>query len=179
MGGTRKLINYADGQVLSLKHKMFVDEWFRNGGDTTRAYLAVYEGDISVKSANTSGNKILVRGDVKAYIAEYEARRSNHLQITTNITREDMVNELNKILQSPKTADANKLKAIEQICKLLGLNEVEKHQMVHSMEQPLFAPLTPSNQIPTSDPLTIDITPKEEESNSLFDDDFDDSLPFD
>jgi hypothetical protein len=54
--------------------------------------------------------------------------------------------------------------------------------MVHSMEQPLFAPhntSSPSNQIETSDPQTIDITPKEEESNSLFDDDFDDSLPFD
>ena len=179
MGAPRKLINFKDGQQLSYKHKLFVDEWFRNGNDVTRAYLAVYEKSTSPKCANTSGNQILRRPEVEGYIAEYEARRSAQLQIQVNITREDMVNELNKILQSPKTADANKLKAIEQICKLLGLNEVEKHQMVHSMEQPLFAPLTPSNQIPTSDPLTIDITPKEEESNSLFDDDFDDSLPFD
>lgn len=56
---------------LTPKQKAFADEYIKNGGNATQAYISA---GYSEKGANRSANKLLTNTDVKEYIAEKQVK---------------------------------------------------------------------------------------------------------
>lgn len=52
---------------LTLKQRAFCEEYLRNGGNATQAYLAAYDGN-SALAANVESSRLLEREDIQDYI---------------------------------------------------------------------------------------------------------------
>jgi len=117
-------------EKLSDKQKRFIIEYFIDFNATQAALRAGY----SEKSAYQSGWK-LVRDPE---ISEILNLKSKDLLEASKVEKLDIINDLLKIkdLNMEKKPGIS-IKAIEQLNKMLGFNEVEKLNIFNS-EQPLF-----------------------------------------
>lgn len=109
------------------KHKMFADEYLKNGCVASTAYKSCYH-DVTEATARTQGSLLLINPNVKAYITEQLAALSQEKKIT----REYLVDELLLLINNCKTQGvdgsgtitdrANWNKAVQTLAKLLGFN---------------------------------------------------------
>ena len=103
------------------KHQAFVEAFFENNLNATRAYAKVY--GVDDKIAGASGPRLLQNVRVQAKIVEIQAENAKKVLIT----REELLRDLVDIKNSNKNEFApTTLKAIEIINKMCGFNEPER-----------------------------------------------------
>jgi phage terminase small subunit len=103
------------------KHQAFVEAFFENNLNATKAYAKVY--GVDDKTAGVNGHKLLKNTKIQVRIAEIQAISANKLLITREELLQDLVDikNLNKSEFAPSA-----LKAIEIINKMCGFNEPER-----------------------------------------------------
>lgn len=109
------------------RHKMFADEYLRNGLNGTQAYKSIYKG-VTEASARSTAPTLLANPSIKTYITE----QIKSLSLEKKITREYLVDDLLKLIESCQTQGvdgsgtivdrANWNKAIQTLSKILGFN---------------------------------------------------------
>lgn len=121
---------------LSPKHKLFCDQYIRNGFNATKAYKFVY--GVSDKVAGSSAPRLLENARVKEHL-EKEGQKAS---VKLEITREFLIKEYLELIESAKTDEnfidrGNWNKSLSQLAKLLGLDAAIKQEITIS-EQPLL-----------------------------------------
>lgn len=117
---------------LSAKHKAFCDEYLANGMNATQAYKSVYK--VTDKVAGASGVRLLENANIKEYLQKERQELAKRL----NITKEELLLDLQEIKNSNKgIRDGIAMKAIEIINKMSGFDAPIKSEITIS-EQPLL-----------------------------------------
>jgi phage terminase small subunit len=111
------------------RHQQFIDEYLSNGMNGTQAYKKVYPS-VQDNSARINANKLLTRTDVAEEVKKRQEATANKLEIT----REFIVQEYLELINSAKNDELgpdrnNWNKSLQQLSKLLGLNEPEKQDI--------------------------------------------------
>jgi phage terminase small subunit len=115
------------------RQKQFVNEYLGNGMNATQAALSA---GYSKKTAYSQGQRLLKHVEVKSEVEKTQAR----LLKNSNVKVEDLVNILKEITDNEMvTRPTAAIKAIEVMCKILGLNPTEKQEITYQY-QPLFGP---------------------------------------
>lgn len=132
---------------LNVKHKLFVEEYLRNGLNGTQAYLTIYKSVLKEDTARAAASRLLAKGNVKAFLEEKQAKVLDKLEITReDILRrlnsrsqlmeeitllasldsltEEQEKKLNRLNNLIRVSDANK--SDEMIARMLGFNEPDK-----------------------------------------------------
>jgi len=118
---------------MTLKQRQFIKEYLGNGGNATQA--AIVSG-YSKKTAYSSGQRLLKQVEIKKQIDEHQQRLLKDSD--TKVT--DLLNILKEITENEmERRPTASIKAIEVMCKILGLNATEKQEITHQY-QPLFGP---------------------------------------
>jgi phage terminase small subunit len=110
---------------LTPKQKKFCDEYLIDLNATQAAIRTGY----SEKTAQQASSRLLLNVVIKEYIESKQKKTSEKLEITKEVVLE-MVFKIAKA-ELEKTGD--RLKAFEIINKMLGLNDVEKHEVQQTM----------------------------------------------
>ena len=123
---------------LSVKHKLFCDEYLSNGMNATQAYKSVYK--VSDKIAGASGGRLLENVKIKAFLQEEGQKTADKLEIT----REFLIKEYLELIDSAKNDEnfidrGNWNKSLAQLAKLLGLDAAIKQEIIIKEEPPLFS----------------------------------------
>ena len=110
------------------KHKRVIDVWLSNGENGTQAYMEIYPN-----SEYESADKSFRRLTENARIQEYIAEKRKELSEKTEITRESLINDLERAKEmslvpnnSGQPNTQAYIKAVEAQAKMLGLNEPDK-----------------------------------------------------
>lgn len=118
--------------ALTKKNKAFLEEYVANGYNATRAYMKVYYPDTPIvvndatyTSSAGSAHKVLLKPESKAYIKELQHERFEQLSINADRVAEELSKMAFGLIGSD-CSENGKLKALEQITKLLGLNAPDK-----------------------------------------------------
>ena len=112
------------------RHKLFADEWLRNGNNSTQAYLYI-SPNVTQRTARVEGTRYLAKPNIKQYIAEKQANTAKKLQIDFEWILEQQQFILNlayirqkinestgEVYDAPDLTNANK--ALDQLSKLIG-----------------------------------------------------------
>ena len=122
---------------LTDKQKRFCDEYLIDFNATRSAIAAGY----SEKTAYAIGNENLKKVEIKEYIESKQNKTSEKLEVK----KEDIVKMVLDIAKSKGERTNDRLKAVEIINKMLGMNEAEKHDVKQILEQPLFPDVQEDN----------------------------------
>lgn len=121
---------------LSERQKLFVEYYLANGFNATQAAISA---GYSAKTAREQSSKLLTKLNIQKAVGKEQEKTSKKLEIT----RESLIEELLEIKSrcldeepsAGKFAQYNPaLKAIEQIAKMLGLNEPQKIEISGGVE---------------------------------------------
>ena len=120
--------------ALNNKQIAFIDEYFVNGFNGTKAYLSVYKG-VTDETAQRNASKSLSNAQVKVEVERRQAENKAKYEIS-----KDEIVEITKriMIDNEKSAPPFALKAAEILIKMAGLNAAEKHDHTVRTEQPLF-----------------------------------------
>jgi len=111
---------------LTPKQEMFCLAYLSNGFNGVQACKeAGYKGNDKTLSVVSAEN--LVKPSIKEFIDKEKAKTSKKL----NITRESLLEDLNKAKALALEEGDRQLPSYEQQAKMLGLNEPEKHEHKH------------------------------------------------
>lgn len=115
-----------NGDELTKKEKAFAEEYVRNGGNATQAYLAAY--DSCYDTAKGEGWRVLKREGVKKYITELQKEAFD----AACINAERVALKLAEIAFADKNDEAygpsSQLKALDLLQKQLGI----QHQKIEA-----------------------------------------------
>lgn len=107
---------------LTAKQQRFADEYLLDCNATQAAIRAGY----SSKTANEQGSRLLTNVSVQKELQQ----RISERQKSTNITQSDILKQLTKIgfktFEDIEIAPKDSLKALELICRLLGLDKAQQ-----------------------------------------------------
>ena len=107
---------------LSKKHIAFIEEYLSNGLVCSAAYRSVFK-NVTVKSSETLGSRLLGKVEVKEEIAKRQAITAAKL----DIKKDDLLKRLMDIAESQKDMMAStSVAAIKQASKMLGYDEPNK-----------------------------------------------------
>jgi phage terminase small subunit len=121
---------------LTDKQRKFCDEYLVDLNATQAAIRVGY----SEKTASEQSSRLLSNVKIKNYIQNKQKKTSDKLEIN----KELILQMVFDIAKSKGERTNDRLKAIEIVNKMLGLNEAEKHEVKEMLEQPLF-PDVPKN----------------------------------
>lgn len=117
----------------------FINNWFSNGFNGMRAYLAI-RPDVKESTAAVEATNILKKPNIKSYID----KRQEEIKDNEDIKLSYIVKELKFIIDDAKndkkTDRVSILKALDQLAKLGGLYTT-KTEITTKGEQPLFGPI--------------------------------------
>ena len=118
---------------MTIRQKQFVNEYLVNGFNATQAAIGA---GYSKKTAYSQGQRLLKHDEVKKQVTKVQEKLLSEGE--TKIS--DLVDTLKRITNDNEELRPNaSIKAIEVICKILGLNATEKQEITHQY-QPLFGP---------------------------------------
>lgn len=102
---------------LSKKHLNFIEHYFINGFNATKAYMEAYP-KASEKSASEAASRLLQRDEVAAEIKARQAELSEK----NEIKRDKIVTDLNELILNCKAKGdrRNLLGALNLLCKMSG-----------------------------------------------------------
>ena len=106
---------------LTDKHKAFCLEYFANGYNATQAYLKIYP-DSAYDSAKCNSNRLITNDNIKDYIRELKTNKEE----AAGLSWLKIANEFKNIAFDHNTEVRDRLRALEDINKMLGYNEAEK-----------------------------------------------------
>jgi len=119
---------------LSEKQKLFCNIYLKNGMNAKRAYI---QAGYSEKTAEQASSRLLSNVKVSEYIALKQQKTAKKLDIDREFILKELLDIKRRTLEEdpangkfPQYQHA--LKAIEQIAKMLGLNEPEKIEITGS-----------------------------------------------
>jgi len=121
---------------LTDKQQKFCDEYLV---DLNAKQAAIRVG-YSEKTASEQSSRLLSNVKIQNYIQNKQKKTSDKLEIN----KELILQMVFDIAKSKGERTNDRLKAIEIVNKMLGLNEAEKHEVKEMLEQPLF-PDVPKN----------------------------------
>jgi phage terminase small subunit len=121
---------------LTDKQQKFCDEYLVDLNATQAAIRVGY----SEKTASEQSSRLLSNVKIQNYIQNKQKKTSDKLEIN----KELILQMVFDIAKSKGERTNDRLKAIEIVNKMLGLNEAEKHEVKEMLEQPLF-PDVPKN----------------------------------
>jgi phage terminase small subunit len=119
---------------LTDKQKKFCLEYIRDWNATRAAIAAGY----SERSAKEIGCENLTKPNIKQFIEE----TLSDVGKVVGISKVSQLEELKKILLAKGEQTKDRLKAIEIINKMLGLNEAEKHDHTSKGNEISVSPIT-------------------------------------
>ena len=105
----------------SVKAKLFLEEYVRNGFNGTQAYLTIYT-NASEATAKARSSELLKDEKCVRYLREYIDSLNVH-----RATPQAVINGICDIAFNPNNSDELRLKALTQLSKILGL-EVQNIQ---------------------------------------------------
>ncbi len=118
---------------MTVRQEKFVNEYLSNGFNATQAAKSA---GYSEKTAYSQGQRLLKHDEVKEQVEKVREK----LLKDSETKVEDLVNVLKEITENEiERRPTASIKAIEVLCKLLGLNATEKTEITHQY-QPLFGP---------------------------------------
>jgi len=88
------------------------------------ATRSAIEAGYSEESARATSSRLLTNDNIQKYIQKLQSDKSKEL----NITFEDVVSKLYDIGNKEQARDGDKIKALEQVAKLLGFYEKDNNQ---------------------------------------------------
>lgn len=138
------------------KHKVFADEWLRNGNHIVNAFLYI-SPNVTYQTAATEGGKLLKKPEIQEYIEEQKAKASERAQIdhawilkqqefilNLALIREKTDESTGEVIANPDLTNANK--AMDQLSKLVGAYAAEKKEIVTLTPQDLLDKLDEDSQ---------------------------------
>jgi phage terminase small subunit len=150
----------ADGKIkLTQKEHKFLTEYVRSGNATQAALHAGY----SPRSACTLGARLLRKVHIKEALTKIRKEFRN----ASKVTREQLVKELLKIIETPCTkapTPAEKARAIEVVAKMHGFM-IDKHE-VRATTEDVVKIYIPHNGRDPVDPARLVPDPRSEEERS-------------
>jgi len=105
------------------KYCLVVDEWFTNGFNGTKAYQSIYT-NASYETADTSFRSIL---EIPRII-EYIERKRSKISKEHHITLKKQIDTLQSIIDNVDASNRDKITAIQEQNKLVGLYERHNEQ---------------------------------------------------
>lgn len=126
----------ANVDGMTERQKLFVTHYLSNGFNGTQAAISA---GYSEKGAAVQADRLLRNANIQQLINKQQTKTARKLEIT----RESLIAEILEIKErcleeSPKEGKFaqynNALKAIEQVTKMLGLNEPEKVELSGGVE---------------------------------------------
>lgn len=105
-----------EGEKLTAKQELFVQEYLANGMKLIKAYCAAYP-NASEKTANKESWKLMKKEPIKARIRELQHDRYEQL----GINADSIAIALKQIADDPEATNTEKMKAYELLQKQLGL----------------------------------------------------------
>lgn len=118
---------------MTLKQQTFVKEYLSNGFNATKA---AETAGYSKKTAYSQGQRLLKNVEIQNEVDKHQQR----LQKDSDTKVTDLINILKEITENEmERRPTASIKAIEVMCKILGLNATEKQEITHQY-QPLFGP---------------------------------------
>ena len=113
------------------RHRLFVEEYLIDLNATQAAIRAGY----SKKTANEQGARLLANVSIQKYIEEQQKKR----QERNKITQDMIIDELRKLgfaeIDTDSLKPADKLKALELIARMLGLDKPKENGNNGMLEQ--------------------------------------------
>ena len=106
----------AEGEKLTAKQELFVQEYLANGMKLIKAYMAAYP-NASEKTANKESWKLMRKEPIKTRIRELQHDRYEQL----GINADSIAIALKEIADDPEATNSEKMKAYELLQKQLGL----------------------------------------------------------
>lgn len=107
---------------LTEKQKAFCLEYFRNGYNGTQAYLAVYPTTEKENSAAAASSRLLRSVKIQDHIKYLKANKEE----AAGLSWLKIADEFRKLAFDERTEPKDRLRALEDINKMLGYNEAEK-----------------------------------------------------
>ena len=128
---------------LKPKHRRFVDHYVAHGCTSPKdSYQFVYE-NVTDATAITNASRLLRLAHVKEYLAE----SLKNQQVELNITKEELINDLQFIKNTQKIKNPQAaIKAIEVLSKMMGYQAPTQSEVTVKGESPLFGPLDESEE---------------------------------
>ncbi len=123
-------------KTLTEKQKAFCKEYVFDWNGT-RAYKAVYKDVKKESSAMAAASRLLSNVKVSDYIKEI---KTDVLKLTNKSTYLQVV-EFQKIIDDDETTTRERIEALKEQSKLLGLYATEKKSIEVKAERRLFSPL--------------------------------------
>ena len=123
---------------LKPKHRRFIDHYVAHGCTSPKeSYQFVYE-IASDATAITNASRLLRLTHVKEYLAE----QLKNQQVELNITKEELINDLQFIKNTQKIKNPQAaIKAIEVLSKMMGYLAATQSEITVKGEQELFGPI--------------------------------------
>lgn len=106
----------AEGEKLTAKQELFVQEYLANGMKLIKAYMAAYP-NASEKTANKESWKLMRKEPIKARIRELQHERYEQL----GINADSIAIALKEIALDPEATNTEKMRAYELLQKQMGL----------------------------------------------------------
>jgi len=122
----------SDKKGMKPEHKIFCHEYIYDW-NATRSYKVAYPNQKSDNSAASNASRLLRNDKVQAYIEEIQ----KNLEKAAGLSKLMMLNKLNEVIEDEDkeyTTQANKIKAIENVNKMLGYNDPEKSDVTSGGE---------------------------------------------
>ena len=107
---------------LTEKQKAFCLEYYKNGYNATRAYLAVYHDIKNDNVAAVNSNRLLRNAKIVEYLTELKTQREK----SAGISDLKVASELMGIAFSNMSDPKDKLRALKDLTEMFGYNEPEK-----------------------------------------------------
>ncbi len=100
------------------KYCLVVDEWFTNGFNGTKAYQSIYTNS----DYNTADKGFRLLHEIPR-IKEYIESKQDTISRTHHITLKKQIDTLQDIIDNDDTSNRDKIRAIQEQNKLVGLYE--------------------------------------------------------
>ena len=110
--------------IITPNRERFIRE-IAAGKNQTDAYRIAFPKSRFAKNASVRGSLLASDPDVRAAIQALKQKTADRAEIT----RDQIVAGITAIAMRKKTRDGDKLKAFELLCKLLGLNAADRHEV--------------------------------------------------
>lgn len=117
---------------LTEKQKEFCREYVASGYNATQAYKIVY--DVLEESARRAGSRLLTNVDILEFIKELKEKKEE----TTNTSFVQVVNEFQSIIKSPNSELKDKIRSLENLCKMFGYYAPEKTESDFTIKNPII-----------------------------------------
>lgn len=136
---------------MNQQHQQFINEYFANGMNATKAYIKVYPNS-TYKSANSNASRLLVNDSIQIAIQN----KFNELQTNTNTTINNIIRRLWLLAdECEQTNDrTNQLKALDQLAKMIGAYAPKRIEQTAPIPLKINIVTPPNtNYLPTNDNL--------------------------